>query len=97
LKKFATLSQLRPIDDEVEKQYFQGQFYIRVIDLNEDTESLNGILSSSPEWLNKYPDKERYLKTKVIVKTFMRQEILISNVKAGILLKVSEPEDAESE
>lgn len=95
LKKFATLNQLRPIDDENESQYLQEQFYIRIIDLNKDDQSCNSIISSAPEWLNKYLDKERYLKTKVIVKTFMRQELCIDNIKAGALLKVIDTEEAD--
>lgn len=95
LKKFAILNQLRPIDDENESQYFHGQFYIRIVDLNEDAKSRNDIISSAPEWLNKYSDKERYLKTKVIVKTFMRQEISMKDIKAGFLLKVTDAEEAD--
>ncbi|MDP8265676.1 MAG: hypothetical protein P9M07_01880 [Candidatus Aceula meridiana] len=88
LKSFASLIQLRPVDDEDESKYFHGQFYIRIIDLSHDDKSRGEIITASPGWLNKYEDKERYLKTKVIVKTFERQELCIKDKSSGILLKV---------
>ena len=95
LKRFATLIQLNPIDEEKESQYLQEQFYIRVLDLNEDNENRNNIILAAPEWLNKYSDKERYLKTKVIVKTFMRQELCIKDKEAGVILKTTNDEKEE--
>jgi hypothetical protein len=88
LKNYAHLIQLNPTDNEKEAQYLHHQFYIQIIDLNEDGKYRNEILLAAPEWLNAYKDKERYLKTKVVVKTFMREELLLKNKEAGILLRL---------
>jgi hypothetical protein len=88
LKDFASLVQLNPIDKEIESQYIREQFYIQIVDLNADNKIRKDIISAAPEWLVNYQDKERYLKTKVIVKTFLRQELHLKNKFAGMLLKI---------
>jgi len=58
------------------------------MDLSEDDTSRNDIIQKDPDWLKKYDNKERFLKTKVIVKTFMRQDLQISDKEAGVLINV---------
>jgi len=88
LKKFAVLTQLNPLSNNEDKKYRIDQFYINVMDLSEDDTSRNDIIQKDPDWLKKYDNKERFLKTKVIVKTFMRQDLQISDKEAGVLINV---------
>ena len=88
LKKFGVLAQLNPLSNNEDEKYRIDQFYISIIDLSEDEASRNDIIQKDPDWLKKYADKERFLKTKVIVKTFMRQDLQISDKEAGVLINV---------
>lgn len=90
LKKLATLTQYNPNDNQSEDEFLNEQFYIRIIDLNEDDQTRNDILKASPKWLNAHTDKEHYLRTKVITKVYMRQELLVKDRNAGFLLDIIE-------
>ncbi|MCF7859737.1 MAG: hypothetical protein K9N07_10530 [Candidatus Cloacimonetes bacterium] len=88
LKKFAVLTQLNPLSNNEDKKYRVDQFYINIIDLSEDDNARNDIIQKNPDWLKKYEDKERFLKTKVIIKTFMRQDMQIVDKKAAVLINI---------
>ncbi len=88
IKKRASLYQYNPINTEDKSNYLKDCFYIRVFDLNKEDELRKKILDSNPDWLNKHADKERYLRQKVVVKTFMRQELVPKESNASRVVKV---------
>jgi hypothetical protein len=96
LKNLASLTQYNPNDDRSEDEFLSGQFYIHIIDLNENDQIRNDLLKANPKWLNDHINKEHYLRTKVIIKIYMRQELLIKDCNAGFLLDIIEEDDGDT-
>lgn len=88
LQRFGKLHSYSPAEDDKDKSFIrERRFYLRVADLAKDDEVRKQILTANPDWLNQKEDKERYLKTKVVVRIFIRQRFELLNPKAGVLLK----------
>jgi hypothetical protein len=88
LKKIGTWTQYNPCDTEKEKDFLHKEFYLEIIDLNRDDELRNKIIVDKPDWLSKYPDQERYLRQKVVIKVLERFEYNLKNKEAGVILEI---------
>jgi hypothetical protein len=90
LAKLAHWEQYSPVDEQEDDVHVTSSLFIRVIDLNRDDGVRNRILSENPAWLAEKPDKEGYLRGRVVIKIFEKFKVTIDDRTAGICLTVAE-------
>lgn len=61
---------------------------VRVIDLNLNVERRRRLLAENPQWLNEKPDKEKFLRTHVIVNVYQRFKLEVLDSTAAIRLSI---------
>ena len=88
LEKLGTFNQYAPIDKPEDAANQHDIFFLRVDDLNKDTEQRNKILEQNPDWLQKYTDKEGHLKSCVVVRLYEKFKFEIKDPKAGACLSI---------
>lgn len=70
---------------ESEKDEDSNMVLIRVLDLNKDNDRRQKILDEKPEWLNKYDDKEGYLRGHVVINVYEKFIFEIKNKNVGVV------------
>jgi hypothetical protein len=88
LERLGTFNQYAPIDKPEDSVNRYDIFFLRVDDLNKDTEQRNKILVQNPDWLQQYSDKEGHLKSCVVVRLYEKFKFEIKDPKAGACLTV---------
>ena len=91
LSELGVLEQYPPRSEAGQKEHQRGVFYFQIIDLAVDDAERQRLMTHNPEWLQKYEDKEGYLKQKVIIKMYEKFDFKIKNKSAGIKLKIIKP------
>ncbi|NLJ49782.1 MAG: MFS transporter [Candidatus Atribacteria bacterium] len=90
LQKFGKLNQYSPIDKPEDTKYLEDIFFIKVTDLNEDTERRQKIINENPVWLQKHEDKDGYLQQKVLINIYEKFEWKTEHPEFGFILDVSD-------
>lgn len=88
LDRFARWQQFPAVDEPGEEQFLHDSLFIRVADLNVDDALRKKILEDNPEYLHDQPDKERYLRTRVVVKVFEKFSFDVVDNSAGTAIRV---------
>jgi hypothetical protein len=88
LPRFAQCKQYLPIDKAGDEQYVHDSIFIRIRDLNSDDEFREKIMREDPEYLRKLTDKDRYLRTRVVVNVFEKFKTEIIESHAGVIIEV---------
>ncbi|KKT62663.1 MAG: hypothetical protein UW55_C0010G0012 [Candidatus Giovannonibacteria bacterium GW2011_GWA2_44_26] len=91
LPELGMLEQYPPRDEATQKVHQRGIFFFQIIDLAVDEKERQKLMIQNPEWLQKYEDKEGYLKQKVIIKMYEKFDFKIKNKSAGLKLKIIKP------
>jgi len=86
LKKIGEWKQYPPIEKIEDKQHQKDIFMIRIRDLNKDEKFRADLISKNPEWLQRYKDKNGYLRQKVVINIFEKFEFKILDKTAGYKL-----------
>jgi len=89
LGRFASWHQYAPIEDEEEEQNTYEAVFIKVSDLNTDDRLRQKIIDDEPDWLRDKPEKERYLRGRVVVRVYERFEAKIREASAAIAIEVT--------
>jgi len=90
LDKFGKLIQHQPYIKIKDKKFKKDIFIFRIIDLNEDVDLNQSILSKKPDWLIKRERPDEYLKQKVVTNILERLELRVVDKKAGLKLVIPE-------
>jgi hypothetical protein len=88
LSKLGVWEQYSPSDKLEDNQYVDGIFYLNISDLNVDNKVRTKIISENSDWLQKYEDKEGYLRQKVSVKIYQKFRFTISDQSKGLVISV---------
>ena len=88
--RFACWHQYVPIDDAEEAGDVYEAVSIQVSDLNADDRLRTKIIEDNPEWLRDKPEKERYLRGRVVVRIYERFEMEVIEAQAGIAIEVTD-------
>jgi hypothetical protein len=91
LSNFIELKQYPPYSTKKEKKNMQlkDSFAFKITDLSTDSEQRNELVTRNPSWLQKYTDKESYLKQKVIVHVKEKFDLNIKNKEASIKIIIN--------
>jgi hypothetical protein len=90
-EKLGTFNQYAPIDKPEDVEYKFDIFYLRVDDLNIDTDQRNKLIEQNPAWLQKHADKEAYLKQQVVIRLYQKFRFEVKDSSAGVVLTVNKP------
>jgi len=83
LPRFARWDQYSAADKPGEEDYLIDRIYIRVTDLNKDNVLRQEILTKSPDWLAQKPDREKYLRSQVVVNVYEKFRLRILDSSAA--------------
>lgn len=90
LKKFGQLNQYSPIDKQDDEKYLKDIFFIKVTDLNEDSERRQKIINENPAWLQEHEDGAGYLQQKALINIYEKFEWKTEDSQCGFILNVSD-------
>jgi hypothetical protein len=90
LGKLGIWNQYSPADNQEDGVYKEGIFSLRIIDLNKENEAKNKIISENPAWLQKYENKDEYLRRHIVIKLYQKFKFEIKNPSAGYRLDVTD-------
>ncbi len=94
LPRFAKWDHYVPMEAEEEQQYISDFLYIKVTDLNADDARRETLIRENPRWLNEQPDKDRFLRARVILNIYEKFRIQLLDRSASSAWDVI-PEDDE--
>ena len=83
-----TWNQYSPIDNPEDNNYKDGIFLLRISDLNKENGTRSKIITENPAWLQKYDDKDGYLRQHVIIKLYQKFKFEIKNPALGYCFDV---------
>jgi hypothetical protein len=90
LSSFGVLNQYSPIDKPEDAEHQYDIFLIRVTDLSKDDQRRQKIINDNPAWLQKYADKEGYLRQKVLINFYQKFEFEVKDPKSAYSLNVGD-------
>lgn len=88
LARFARWHQFSAADDSSEVANVHDSIFVRVTDLNVDNDLRETIIKDNPPYLNDENDKDRYLRTRVVVKVYERFELELLTPSAGVAVEI---------
>jgi hypothetical protein len=89
LPRFARWQQYAPIESADDADYVSEFVYIRIVDLNVDDAKREALLQANPPWLENQPNKERYLRKRVVVNVYEKYQIEVIEPAAGAAFRVT--------
>ena len=95
LARFAQWHQFSPADDANDRPFIYELIFIRVIDLNADNILREQIVKEDPEWLRKKSEKERYLRTRVVIKIYEKFKVEVVEPAAGVSITITDLSDLD--
>lgn len=90
IKRFVRWVQLRPADTPDEEPYIVDGIFIRVTDLNADVQRRERLLQENPPWLHEHVDKDKFLRTRVVVNVYQKFKLEFPDRSAGIRITLRE-------
>lgn len=87
---------LFPGEGAPEKEFLRDHFYLRVQDLNVSDDVRREIITGNPAWLQECSDKERHLRSRVLLQFYERTSFRFKKT-AGIRLSVKPTDDGLNE
>jgi hypothetical protein len=92
LARFARWRQLAPVDEPGDESDVIENVFVRVTDLGKDDARRQKILTENPTWLRDIVDKERFLRTKVVVNIYQKFVIDIRESKTAQCISIVQAE-----
>jgi hypothetical protein len=96
LPRFAKWDQYVPMDGEEEQPYISDLIYIKITDLNIDNVRRETLIRENPPWLNDQADKDRFLRSRIIVNVYEKFLIQVLDRSAAVAWDVTSEGDAQA-